>query len=357
MLAPLRHHPLLADGRRYFKLICGANFTDYAQLRYLAAVYSLAGGDMIDVAATPEAVAAALEGIADAQAQAPRFAGATEPVVMVSVTAGDDPHCRLAVKIEERCSWVCPHCRDACPHGAIDPDLKILADACVGCDACVPACPYEAIRMEHVPFNPSLGLLWEAGARALELHTGSGDRSELLAWQVSCQEWVAKGGLFSVSLNAVQMSVEAAAELATEVAAWFPGDRIVLQADGKPISGTSGRESTLPAIAFSQALVEAGVPAAIQPAGGANDHTGAVASERGVAIAGVGIGSFARYIIAGKTETQRIVQARDPGAPLDAVLIQDVERARQLVDSVHAGEEGIGWRVTAERTSPTTWGS
>ncbi len=356
MLAPQTVHPLLAGGR-YFKLICGANFTDYAQLRYLAGVYTLAGGDMIDVAATPEAVAAALAGIQDARARAGHFPDLAEPLVMVSVTAGDDPHCRLAVKIEERCSWVCPHCRDACPHGAIDAGFHILADQCVGCDLCVPACPYEAIRMEHVPFNPSLAQLWEAGARALELHTGSGDMAELVAWKASCQDWVARGGLFSVSLNAVQMTVAAASELAQEVAGWFPGVRIVVQADGKPISGTSGRESTLPAIAFSQALMEAGVTAAVQPAGGANDHTGVVASERGVPIAGVGIGSFARCIIQGKSEAQRTLQARDPGAPLDAVLVEDVERAKALVRSVHAGEEGVEWRSTAKRTSPTTWGS
>lgn len=334
MPVALRTHPLLAGGRPYFKLICGANFTDYAQLRYLAAVYALAGADLIDVAATPEAVEAALAGISDARAQAPRFASTREPVVMVSVTASDDPHCRLAVKVPERCSGVCPHCRDACPHGAIDLGFHILADACVGCDRCVPACPYEALRMEHVPFNPSLGQLWDAGARALELHTGSGDRAELVAWQASCQEWVEKGGLFSVSLNAVQLSVEAASELASEVAGWFPADRIIVQADGKPISGTSGRASTLPAVAFSRALIEAGIAAALQPAGGANDHTGRVAADEGVPIAGVGIGSFARCIIAAETETQRTLQARDPGAHLEAVLIQDVERARQLVESV-----------------------
>lgn len=333
----MRHHPLLQRDRRFFKLICGANFTDYDHLRYLAAVYALAGCDLIDVAATPEAVQAAVEGLRDAEAhQGDAF---QSPVVMVSVTAKDDPHCRLAVKIPERCSFVCPHCRDACPHEAIDMGFHILADRCVGCDRCVPACPYEAIEMAHVPFNPSLDQLWELGARALELHTGSGDLAELEPWKQSCQAWVQRGGLFSVSLNAVQLSLEAAVELIHDLAAWSPDDRLLVQADGKPISAEAGRASTEPAVAFCVALSAAGVPAVIQPAGGANDHTGRVTSERGVSIAGVGMGTFARCIIAGKTVAQSSLQTRVEGAPLDATTREDVRRAEELVQSIHVRQE------------------
>ncbi|MNX77958.1 hypothetical protein D3C86_1095240 [compost metagenome] len=178
------------------------------------------------------------------------------------------------------------------------------------------------------------------GARALELHTGGGDRAELDSWRESCQEWVSKGGLFSVSLNAVQMTVDEAADLASHLGGWFPEDRIVIQADGKPISGTAGRESTLPAIAFSQALLATGLKDAVQPAGGANDQTGVVASEREAAIAGVGIGSYARCIIAGKTEAQRALQQRDPGLTPDAVALEDIQRASALVRSVNPSARG-----------------
>jgi Fe-S-cluster-containing hydrogenase component 2 len=326
---------LLASDKPYFKLICGANFTDYRQLAYLSEIYTLAGARLIDVAATPEAIRAACEGIQAARARAQRTEGPWNvpaepfPVVMTSVTASDDPHCGIAVKDAERCTWTCPYCLEACPHEAIGLDLVILEDRCVGCTLCVPACPHEAIAMEHRPFAPSLDALWQEGARALELHTGGGDRHELLAWKEPCQEWVKRGGLFALSVNGEQLGVEQAAEMAREVADWFPDVRIIVQADGRPISGAKGKASTEPALRFAQALMAARIPAAIQAAGGANDWTGPLAREARIPLAGVGMGSFARSIMKAKTETP----------PSDEAVIDDVQRARRLVSTVESESE------------------
>ena len=309
----MRTHPFLKRTHPYFKLIGGANFTDYSQLRELVAIYAQAGCDLIDVAATPEAVQAAISGI--------QAAGASAPLVMVSVTASDDPHCHQAVQNPLKCSHLCPHCLNACPHGAIAEDLTILPARCVGCGLCLPPCPYEAIALEARPFNPSLDQLWELGARGLELHTGSGRISELEAWRESCVGWVMKGGLFSASLNAAQLELSEAIALARWIIGWFPEDRIVLQADGKPISGREDRESTLPALSFAEALLGSHLPAVIQPSGGANQWTGPLAAQRGMAIGGIGIGSYARCIIAGELEHRQVA------------------RARQLVRSVQEGEE------------------
>lgn len=328
-------HPLLASERPFFKLICGANFTDYRQLAYLSEVYALAGARLIDVAATPEAIQAAIAGIEAARSRAARLGTAFHlpsepfPVVMTSVTASDDPHCRVAVKDDEACTWTCPYCLEACPHEAIGLDLAIVEDRCVGCNLCVPACPESAIAMEYRPFAPSLDALWQAGARALELHTGGGDRAEIEAWKDPCQEWVRRGGLFALSLNGEQLSVPEAADLAREVCAWFPGVRIILQADGRPISGAKGKASTEPALAFSQALLEAGLPAAIQAAGGANDWTGPLARKSGLPLAGIGMGSYARSIMKAKIETP----------PSDEQVLEDVARARRLVTTVETESE------------------
>jgi Fe-S-cluster-containing hydrogenase component 2 len=325
-----KSHPLLSTAEPYFKLICGANLTDYAQLAYLSEVYALAGARLIDVAATPEAVRAARTGIEAARARAERqpagpwhLAADPFPVLMTSVTASDDPHCRIVVKDAERCTWACPYCLEACPHEAIALDLAILEDRCVGCNLCVPACPHDALAMAYRPFAPSLDPLWQEGARALELHTGGGDRQELLAWKDPCQEWVRRGGLFAVSINGEQLSVPEAVALAREVCDWFPGVRIIVQADGRPISGARGKASTEPALRFAGALLDAGIPAAVQAAGGANDWTGPLAREAGLPLAGVGMGSYARSIMKARIET-----------PSDEALTEDVLRARRLVSTV-----------------------
>ena len=328
-------HPLLASETPYFKLICGANFTDYQQLAYLSEVYTLAGARLIDVAATPEAIRAACDGIQAARERAARQPGPWRlppepfPVVMTSVTASDDPHCRIAVKDAEACTWACPYCLEACPHEAITLGLEIVEDRCVGCTLCVPACPHEALAMEYRPFAPSLDALWQEGARALELHTGGGDRQELLAWKEPCQEWVRRGGLFALSINGEQLSVPEAIAMANEVADWFPGVGIIIQADGRPISGAKGKASTEPALRFANAMIEARVPAAIQAAGGANDWTGPLAREARIPLAGVGMGSYARSIMKAKTETP----------PSDEAVIEDVARARRLVATVDPDEE------------------
>lgn len=313
-------HPLIAEGP-YFKLICGATFRDYTELTHLATIYTLAGARVIDVAATLEAVEAALAGVRRARRLGSAWLPQPPvPLVMVSIGANDDPHVQVARKNEEKCTQVCPHCKHACPHEAIDGQLKIVENRCVGCTMCVEACPQEAISMERVAFKVPLDQLWDAGARALELHVGTAE--DLEHWESPVRKWCEKGGVFSLSLNAVQMTARKAVSVSKKVQKWIDSP-IIVQADGKPISGESGEASTMPAVDFAAKLITGGVPH-VQAAGGTNDLTGRLAKDRGIGLAGVGIGSYARLLV------RDVRGLGDPNGGMSEAL----SRARRLVASV-----------------------
>jgi Pyruvate/2-oxoacid:ferredoxin oxidoreductase delta subunit len=243
----------------------------------------------LDVAAEPEVVEAAVRGIRRAHdLRQPGWPVHPDPLVMVSVTLAGDRHTQIAVVDLDGCIR-CNVCTPVCP-----PESIVNGDVedpiCTGCGLCVPVCPTEVIQLKPRETHPELTACWEAGARALEIHTGAADAAEIREWEPIAGRWQKQGGLLSYSIDGQQLGYAHALALANELGR--PG--IIIQADGKPISGTVGDRSTIPALRLARAMARSGNPAWIQPAGGTNDRTGALANRHAIAIAGVGMGSFAR---------------------------------------------------------------
>lgn len=273
----------------FFKLICGASLLDPLEIERLAFVYASAGAHLIDVAAHPDAVRAALRGIERTS---------NHPIVMVSVAVEDDPHLLKVSKDLAACTH-CGHCIAVCPHGAWQ-----VPERCCGCGKCL-GC--RALSLARKEWATDLEACWDAGARGLELHTGSGHGLEI--WQRACQAWAKRGGVFSCSVNGRQLNPNAAIFVAHQVRDWFE-EPILVQTDGNPISGEEGVSSTLPALSFAEAILESGLDAWIQPAGGANDQTALLANNRKLPIAGIGMGSFARNRVRGLPEELMVSEAR-----------------------------------------------
>ncbi|HEY9721042.1 MAG TPA: LdpA C-terminal domain-containing domain [Oscillatoriaceae cyanobacterium] len=255
---------------------------------------ALAGVDLFDVAAEPEVVRAAVRGFDRAEAwcaNPPEWldpGSARRPELMVSITLSGDRHTQIAV-VEMPVCISCDVCTDVCPPGSIVNGV-VEDPICTGCGLCVAVCPPNCITLAPRETAPDVEACWEAGARALEIHTGAAAPEELANIRPLAANWQKRGGLLSYSIDGQQLGLGRAVALASEL-----GERgVILQADGKPISGMEGDRSTIPALRLARAMLRRGTEAAVQVSGGANDRTGPLANRHGVAIAGVGMGSFAR---------------------------------------------------------------
>jgi ferredoxin len=311
--------------RRFFKLICGASYRNYDVIRWLAEIFTHAGAHAIDVGLDVGAVAAARSGIQAAQA-----AGAAhEPLVLVSLDAGDDVHF-FRITLDRPACTDCGICLPSCRFGVftLTPELQLADRNCTGCRECVPVCPTEALSL--LPWGNArdyAGLLdacWQAGARGIELHTGSGDETGLAdLWRLVADQR-GRWPLLSFSVGDYGQGVPAVLALVRTIVGWA-GSGIIIQTDGRPISGRSGTESTRAALDLAEQVTGLGLPAFVQVAGGTNDLTGALAQSRSLPIHGVGMGSFARAYV-GLADAAQDPSRLDPW--------QSIHRARELVLSV-----------------------
>jgi Pyruvate/2-oxoacid:ferredoxin oxidoreductase delta subunit len=303
---------------------------DVQKVERLALVYALAGAALFDVAAEPEVVEAAAKGLKAARElflQPPAWLQTayghdafprSAMTLMVSHTLEGDRHTQIAVVEEPLCIF-CDKCTEICPPGSI---VNGVVDTliCTGCMLCVSICPPRCIAMVPRETKPDLAACWEAGARAREIHTGAANGAELAACKPLTNDWQKRGGLLSYSIDGRQLGHKRAVALALEVG----GPEIIIQADGKPISGTVGDLSTIPALRLARAMARAQVPGFIQPAGGTNDRTGHLALRHGISLAGVGVGSFAR----------QQVKIIEDGASDSFSWLQAVQSAKALVNSI-----------------------
>ena len=221
----------------FTKIICGAANTNAGHVERLALLYALSGVHVIDVAPSQKIIQAAKAGIKKASELYNENPGAfshyKEPVIMVSINAGDDLHFRKAEINYEKCTN-CLECIDSCPAGALSANchcekeqssdeaihqpfanswiaassplgiprndgnkLILNKNNCFGCGKCSEACLQNAI--EFTNFNNSLchceelatkqstnqnGLLRfarndEHSLKAVEIHTGNNSIEEV----------------------------------------------------------------------------------------------------------------------------------------------------------------------------------
>lgn len=297
----------LLSTSNYFKLVCGAGNEDKEEVEYLTYVYTLSGCAGFDVSASPSIVNAAKKGIDAAiiKSKELNINIPFRPFITVSVGMPGDHHVRKAI-ITSSCVS-CNLCIPVCPTDAIPSNLNIIRDLCIGCGNCEAVCPpaANAISYEHnsKELCEILPKCVDAGAESIELHSGvPDDNSTIKEWQIVSDS--VPNGMISMCLDRKHLSNDDLIERimsAREVA----DDRLIIQADGIPMSGgTDDFNTTLQAVAIADVINKRlkskfkkfeNLPILIS--GGTNSHTGNLARQLKVKFNGITIGTHARKTI------------------------------------------------------------
>ncbi len=283
-------------------------------IRRLAMLYALAGVDCVDVAADMAVVAAARQGLADAQALAQRWARNESlalthdlktpaiqhylspdlPWLMVSLNDSEDPHFRKAHFDPSLCPPDCHRpCEILCPTQAIQfadastthaasPDSSgVIPNLCYGCGRCIAVCPVQNIVAQSHQARPEdfsaadLGLI-----DAVEIHTQAGRQREFAALWQRLAPWRQHLKLVSISCPD---DPHIAAYLQDLYAIMAPLEiPLIWQTDGRPMSGDLGKGTTHATIRLAQKVLAANLPGYVQLAGGTNGYTAAKLRELGL---------------------------------------------------------------------------
>ena len=297
----------LLQSSNYFKLVCGAGNEDKDEVEYLTYIYTLAGCAGFDVSASPEIVKSARKGINAAilKSYDLNITIPFIPFVTVSVGMPGDHHVRKAI-ITNDCVK-CNLCIPSCPTDAIPSNLVIIPELCIGCGNCEAVCPPAANAIKYNHNSKELSSLLpqcvDAGAESIELHAGvPDDESTIEEWKIVSNS--VPNGMISMCLDRKHLSNEMLIER-IKLAKNIADDRLIIQADGIPMSGgTDDFNTTLQAVSIADFINKEikqkyklfkNLPVLIS--GGTNSYTGDLARKCGVTFNGITIGTHARKVI------------------------------------------------------------
>lgn len=326
------------SNHQFHKLIIGAALKDYQTIEDYAYYFSHAGADVIDISAFPHSIISANQGIKEAIKENPSL---VEPLIMVSVNIGQDPHFRRIELNETNCTE-CLACVPECPSDAFvilrntcatsgshsvphqNPDaslsmtpptydsLSYNPDLCFGCGLCLPSCHFDALEFKSwSAFDPkSLSDLQKLGARAIEIHLNN----DLEAFKNFYINMNTNFELESFCIGSAQMSEaelrQAALTIIETVQNKHGTERpFIIQVDGRPMSGASQNSTDQDSIDAAKSIIDLqSEQVFIQLAGGVTEQTFNKAFKQGLKINGVAIGSYARKKISERNSRSEKIQ-------------------------------------------------
>lgn len=313
--------------KQYHKLIIGAALKEFSTIENFAYLFTHAGANVIDISAFPLSVISAKRGIKKALEEDESL---EEPLIMVSINIGEDPHFRRVEVDNYKCTE-CMQCIPSCPSKAfldfnaldenadtmknifqVKGDFGYNEDLCFGCSHCLSYCNFDALSFINWSAfeGDSLQALIEKGANAIEIHLNN----DVKAFEdfYNALPILPDDFLQSFSIGSELMTGDdlrlATSTIIDKVHSKYGKDKvIIIQTDGIPMSGARNLQLTKEKDQISienaelvSEYIKERYPESvrkniyIQIAGGISENSLSKAFERRVDINGVAIGSYAR---------------------------------------------------------------
>lgn len=283
----------------FTKIISGAANTNGKHVERLALVYALSGANVIDVSPSQTIINSAKLGIKKASAvykeNPEAFLHYKEPVIMVSVDAGDDLHFRKAEINYKKCTN-CLNCIDSCPSKALYSEtnkIQLNKNSCFGCGKCSEVCLQNAIEFKKI--NNTLDFNFEE-IKALEIHTGNNSIEEVKKYLELNVSLLKNIELLSFCVESKRFNPAELQRYVSEIIS-LVDQKVIIQIDGIPMRATDEPCSSMQAVSAAAILLENKLDAYIQLSGGTNHHTKHLVNQLGLKISGIGYGTFARKLI------------------------------------------------------------
>ncbi len=298
--------------KQFFKLVCGASLADIQMIENLCFVFALAGTHVIDLAPKADVIFAARRGIEKALSR-DRSRPVPTPLLMASIQLDKDPHFRK-IEVDYSLCDLCSACVKVCPTEAFKIENKKFiysAEKCYGCGICPSYCHVSALEMIDTKPTPieTLKEMLLLNIEAIEFHFGGNFQKLEEIWSDVVKICQGKPLLLSFSIGSGLLSneqIKNAANLCYKLA----GKDIILQCDGTPMSGginkkldkkdkngQIGYNKDSPSLQVAKIIEEEKLPVYLQISGGTNESSYAMATEAGININGVAIGSYARKLL------------------------------------------------------------
>ena len=279
----------MTSNNKYLKIICGAGNENLKEIEALAYIFASADFDIIDIAAKNDVINAAKNGIIRSN---------KNMRICVSIGLQSDIHLTKAIINNQKCNF-CGQCLSICPQNSIyteDNKIQINEKNCIGCSKCINICPNNAIFSEHkykTPCSMLLPVLSE-DINYVEFHCSSSN-IDLIKESWNQIKSIYKGNL-GFCIDRAKLSDDTVISRIKSMIE--DNDKILIQADGKPMSGgINDYKSNIQAIAFAELIRSNNIINPLIVSGGTNSKTTEFAKLCGVNIDGVAIGSYARKLV------------------------------------------------------------